>query len=158
MKDYRGEAQITSDIGDHQGFAIAKAAYRYEARAYLDKGLAAAAGSDIGPVEPRRKRHRVKSLEWGLAVDNCLLFCTGAGFGKFDVTASIRESKCPYDWPALSVAPDQGPDGYCFLNALQHGGIEGRLFNIEVSLSGRFPMAGLAPFSFFEWQLIGNTL
>jgi hypothetical protein len=83
-----------------------------------------------GPCEKRPKRHRLKAVEWGLAVDNALFSVLGIGLEKFDITAAAASGSDPYTWSSLSLAPDQGSDGMAFLNCLLHKGF-GKLMNIE---------------------------
>ncbi len=109
MRDYRGDLSIANDIGDVDEVQACKASHRQRAKAFLSSGVAAgAAGTDDGPVERNRKRYRVKSLEWGIAVDNGLRVSTGLGFERYDITEAIRTNADPFGWPMLSIAPDQG--------------------------------------------------
>lgn len=84
-------------------------------------------------IEKPRARKRLKSMSWGLGVDNMLLATSGAGLEQFDISAHLEDpASDPCAWPMLHVTPDQGPDGLCCLNSLRFGGLESRVFNIDV--------------------------
>ena len=126
MTDYGGELDFCKQVGDEAGFSEARQSVRTRALTFLQRGLESAS------VErTTRKRRRMKSMLWGLALDNCLQFTTGKGLEAFELTDSVRALN-PCDWPRLDVVPDQGSDGNCFTNAARWGW-EGRKYMIDVS-------------------------
>jgi hypothetical protein len=130
LQDYYGEVQLASDMEDKAGVDAAKADWRSRARQYLNRG--GAAGEEEEQLEPKKKKHRVKAMLWGLALDNCLMACTGRGLEAFEISGLLEDaSSDPYSWPELSVAPDQGTDGMCMAHALTHGWA-GKQYNVDL--------------------------
>jgi hypothetical protein len=117
-------------VGEQKELTDSKVFYRSAARTFLHRGMAGA--DELGPAEPRPKRYRVKALEWGISEDNALLVCTGAGFERFDAAPFIDKKASPYTWPSLSIAPDQGSDGFAFINGLMHCAFAPARYNVEV--------------------------
>lgn len=65
------------------------------------------------------KRRRVKSLEFLLAADNQLQTMTGRGLEDFQVPAEREKRDHPGKWHVLTLAMDQGPDGWSAFNFLK---------------------------------------
>lgn len=65
---------------------------------------------------PRKKR-RVKSEQWLRAVDQQLRKSSNEqlSLSFYAVPSDPTHRKSAFDWPALSIAADQGPDGVCAL-------------------------------------------
>ena len=120
MADYTGDIAHCEAAGDEAGKLAAKEAWRARALQYVQRTSAEGIADYTIKPPPHKKRKRVKSMHWGLALDNCLQFTTGAGLERFEITSAKKQSD-PYLWPSLSIIPDQGPDGYCMVNALQFG-------------------------------------
>ncbi len=131
MKDYRGNATIAQDTGDLGELAGEKRFYRSAAQMYLSSGVTGAGEQDL-VVEKKPKRFRTKSMEWGIAVHNALRVSSGQGLERFNIAPHIASGVVPYEWPSLSVAPDQGGDGFCFLNAMMNGAFKPMTLNVEV--------------------------
>ena len=68
---------------------------------------------------PQRKRRRHKSFEMCIHVHNALGCITGA-LQKYKPDSDYFRAP-PDQWPALSIAPDQGPDMHCSVNWLRYG-------------------------------------
>ena len=128
MADYIGEIAHCAEAGDVGGLAQAKEQWRRRALQYLKRASGTQTDPKDGPST--RKRRRLKAMHWGLALDNCMQFGTGAGLDRFVLTPEKLQTD-PYTWPTLIVVPDQGPDGHCMLNALQWGWLN-RIFLIMV--------------------------
>ena len=130
LPDYYGEVQLADDMEDKAGVDSAKADWRSRARQYLNRGEQA--GEEEKQLEPRKKKHRVKAMMWGLALDNCLMSCTGKGLEAFEIGELVGdENSDPYSWPELAVAPDQGTDGMCMGHALAYGWA-GKQYNVDL--------------------------
>ena len=124
MADYTGDLQFCPEVGHVAGHAEATALWRKRAVRYISK-------SNGDSDKPKaRKRRRIKSMHWGLALDNCLSYCTGVGLETFSINSATLAS-CPFEWPSLTVVPDQGSDGFCMINAFQKG-CDGVKFNVGV--------------------------
>ena len=120
MADYTGDIAHCEDAGDEAGKQEAKEAWRKRALQYIVRTSPNNTTDDTIKAPALKKRRRVKSMHWGLALDNCLQFTTGTGLERFELTSEKRETN-PYCWPSLSIVPDQGPDGNCMINAMQYG-------------------------------------
>jgi len=131
VRDYYGEAQLATDMEDKAGLDAARAGWRSRARQFLNRGVEAGDGEEQH-VEPQKKKHRVKAMVWGLALDNCLMSCTGKGLEAFEISSLAGDrASDPYSWPELSVAPDQGTDGMCMAHALAYGWA-GKQYNVDL--------------------------
>jgi hypothetical protein len=116
MADYKGAAGEAKDAGDHATLQSEQAAWRERALQFLRKR--GSFDTDEGGNSKLRKRYRVKAFEWCLAVDNALRVGTGRGLATFRRPAD--ESLSPFEWPRLSLAPDQGTDGLAALSFLMY--------------------------------------
>ena len=110
MADYTGEIAHCAEAGDVEGLAQAKEQWRRRALQYLKRASGTQTDPKDGPST--RKRRRLKAMHWGLALDNCMQFGTGAGLDRFELTPEKLQTD-PYTWPTLTVVPDQGPYGHC---------------------------------------------
>ena len=66
--DYTGDLQHCAQINDAEGTAEAREVHRVQAIAYFNRMK----GDSTKPIAAR-KRRRLKSMHWGLALDNCLM-------------------------------------------------------------------------------------
>ena len=127
MGDYSGELELEHVTQNAPAVKKLKTDWVGRAVSFMGRGLTAG----VGPVGRVAKRKRVKSMHWGVCLDNCLLFATGRGIDAFEITKSVRERN-PYEWPCLQVVPDQGPDGMCASNGFMYGWQQ-RIFNLWVA-------------------------
>ena len=118
MADYTGDITHCEAAGDTEGKRLAIEAWRNKAVQYISRS--SANPEDVVRVAPVKKRKRLKSMHWGLALGDRLQFSTGEGLEQFELTTEKLETD-PYKWPSLCIVPDQGPDGYCMINAMQYG-------------------------------------
>ena len=131
LRDYYGEVQLARDMEDKAEVEAATADWRSRARRYLNRGVQAG-GEEEEQLEPKNKKHRVKAMMWGLALDSCLMSCTGRGLEAFGISQLVGdEGSDPYIWPELGVAPDLGTDGMCMGHALAHGWA-GKQYNVDL--------------------------
>lgn len=93
--------------------------FRQRARAFLKRS----AGDEGAIIEPKKKRHRVASMQWLLCLDNSLQTCTGKGIEYY----KVRVPPEPWAQPYLSVAADQGSDGICAAGYCQFGPNDARI-------------------------------
>ena len=105
LPDFYGEVQLADDMEDRAGVHSAKAGRRSRARQYSNRGEQA--GEKERQLEPRRKKHRVKAMMWGLVLDNCPMSCTSKGLEAFEIVELVGDGNSdPYGWPELAVALD----------------------------------------------------
>ena len=83
--------------------------WRQVASSFLKRSAA-----DMGE-QGSMKRFRSKSLEWLVASQNQLQVMTGKGWEHFVVMPGMA----PRTWPCITLAIDQGPDGWCAANFLR---------------------------------------
>ena len=58
------------------------------------------------------KRERKKAISWLLGLDKMLQVMTGQGLARFQQEADLAQRAHPSTWPILTVATDQGSDGW----------------------------------------------
>ncbi len=126
---------IAADTDKPEEVVAMKRHHQAAARSFLSRGMEGGADA-VEKTDPKPKKYRSKALEWGLAVDNALAVVTGFGFEKYDVKLMMGNAEspgtCPFLWPTLSIAPDQGPDGFAFIQGLLHGAFAPCKMNVEV--------------------------
>ena len=127
MPDYTGDLNHCAAIADQPGLLEAREQTRARALAYLRRMT----GDTASPIGAR-KRKRLKSMHWGLALDNALMYATSRGLDFYEITDDLRRTTPPHKWPSLTIVPDQGSDGFCFINFLSYG-INGKKYNVRVS-------------------------
>jgi hypothetical protein len=130
MRDYVGGATIAAETGNMEHLALEKNHFEAAARIYLSRGVVGVSSEPKLDAKPCKCRK--KSLEWGIAIDKALRALTSKGWDRFEVSEYMAKNVDPYQWPAASMSPDQGPDGYCFLSALTNGCYAPLKFNVEV--------------------------
>lgn len=103
MRDYVSD-QIFADTIAEASPAAARANWIQSASRWLRKR-----GHDGGDADARPKKiSRKKGWQWCLAVDNVLLTMTGHGFEAYQPQAGA----VPSTWKHLTIAGDQGSDGF----------------------------------------------
>lgn len=100
-KDFRAEDELDVEAGVEDQPA-AEESWRVAAAGFLKR--------EGG--EGQRKRFRGKSLEWLLASQNQLDVMIGGGWERFVVAEHPADRGDPTTWPTLTLAIDQGPDGW----------------------------------------------
>ena len=103
MPDYTGDLQHCADTDGAKGAELAHEVHRQRAIQYLNR----VKGETSRPIGVR-KRRRLKSMQWGLALDSCLMYATNHGLDFYGIANTKRRNVPAHMWPSLVVVPDQG--------------------------------------------------
>ena len=104
LRDFRSGAAIGRELGDATMLHDETANFRKRCSQFLKDGA--------GDGGPARKRHRVKSMEVLLAIDNAMYFGLGRSLKDFQIDPGT-DTRPPIDWPVFRLSGDQGSDMLC---------------------------------------------
>lgn len=115
LRDAALQMQDAKDDGDEEAFRGFEAEWQREARAFLERQR----GVKGEPAAKAKARYRTGARAWIVGVDKQLRSTIGSGLRRFVQPVSLEERGNPVSWPVLSVALDQGSDGWSAVMYLQ---------------------------------------
>ena len=122
-----GPAQVTRDflgqsdwIDDKNLAAVqeVRKGWRTFAREFVKRKGSA----DNLPSRPKKIR-RTKTVQWVAWTDNALRHTVGHGWSNWKLPRPLAERGCPFTWPRMTVALDEGSDGKSAVFGLQSLGV-----------------------------------
>jgi hypothetical protein len=112
LKDMRSAIQAALEERDQAKVEAEKEEWRRRAsQAWTDIAKDSATGPDV--ELSKKKSYRGKALEWCVAVDHMLWSASGQRLSFFCQKGALAERPPPQAWPILTLAIDQGSDGWC---------------------------------------------
>eukprot|EP00972_Heterocapsa_arctica_P116309 16452358-Heterocapsa_arctica.AAC.1 len=112
LKDMRSAIQAALEERDQAKVEAEKEEWRRRAsQAWTDIAKDSATGPDV--ELSKKKSYRGKALEWCVAVDHMLWSASGQRLSFFCQKGALAERPPPQAWPVLTLAIDQGSDGWC---------------------------------------------
>lgn len=107
MRAIRTAATMAFDFGDEVEQKQAAKSWKQLATRFWVAG-------DVDEESPNKpkKLHRTKVLEWLFSTEQQLVIATGKGWGQFKVAAETDSRPDPSLWRSITVAIDQGGDGW----------------------------------------------
>lgn len=108
MRDYQVELQTARDEGDQGAFVAGEGEWQRNARLFWVRSQ----GMTNEAIPEVKRKYRQKAKAWAIALDKQLQVMCNVGLSRFQVAPDLKDRPPAETWPVLSLALDQGSDGW----------------------------------------------